>query len=778
MSKERGGACIILLLLTISVWGQKISHHPSQWVEGTIVDDITSSPIEGVEITVMGTDIKTVISDSIGRFKLLIPVGRQQVILSHFSYNKTIKTLLLNSAQPQHLQWPLKLKKENLINEVVVKASVAKNEPQNKMVYTSGRTFSVEETNRYAGTLGDPARMAQSYAGVNAAQDERNDLIIRGNSPIGVQWKVDGYEIPNPNHYGGIGLTGNRVTLLNMNLMRNSDFLTGAFPSEYSNALAGVFDLNLEDRQTYNHFWGQVGWNGFEGGAKGPISQNGSYMVCYRYSFLDVMKKIGLNTKIDPKYQDLTSKLVIPLGKKIDLSILTMVGNSSFSRDDHLNLSSIGSIGQYLNTSADMLFQGANLKYRWNNQNHITWRVSYLDNAVKTTSEWFDKQTDKKTPEWNENATQKRYASAIDYQYNNYLNHRFRMGAKWDSYDANLKQMGQDASLQFRDLTNHRDWLNLFRIYMQDAIKITPSLQATVGVNYQYLIYNNSYSIEPRAALKLQTGSNSALSLAYGRHAQMQPFTTYFTQSEDLLLTNKNLDFSKADHFVMGYNQNLSSYLNFKIEAYYQHLFNIPVENSKHSVFSLINTGAADYIPAQANLVNKGLGRNYGVEMTLEKYMQNNYYYMATGSLFRSQYQTLDQQWRSTAFDAKYMLNLLGGYELWTSATFAVGADLKITFAGGRPYIPVKEVASRQSHHVIYDGDNAYNQRYDNYFRTDLKLYYRQNLSKVYLEFAVDLQNLTNHQNIDYQRYDVSTGKYINYYQTMFFPMYTFKVLF
>ncbi|QZT35896.1 TonB-dependent receptor [Halosquirtibacter xylanolyticus] len=778
MSRWRGIACLSLLLITVSAWGQKRENRPTQWIEGTIVDNITSSPIEDVEIAVKGMQEESVKSDSIGHFKISVPIGRQHIILSHISYKSTIETLLLNTAQPKQVVWSLDLRPENLIDEVVVKSSVPKSEAQNKMAYASGRMFSVEEANRYAGTLGDPARMAQSYAGVNAAQDERNDLIIRGNSPIGVQWKVDGYEIPNPNHYGGIGLTGNRVTLLNMNLMTNSDFLTAAFPAEYSNALAGVFDLSFENRQPKNQFWGQVGWNGFEAGAKGPISKNGSYMVCYRYSFLDVMKKLGMNTKIDPKYQDFTSKLVIPLGEKIDLSLLTLVGNSSFTRDDHNNLSAIATKGQYLNTSADMLFQGASIKYQWNNQNHITWRASYLDNGVKTTSEWFNKESDHRTPEWDENSTQKRYATALDYQFNNYQNHLLRMGVKWDSYDAHLKQSGHDASLQFRPLTNHKDWLHLFRIYIQDAIKITPTLQATLGLNYQYLLYNNSYSIEPRAALKLQTGTRSYVSLAYGRHAQIQPFTTYFTESLDQSLPNKNLDLSKADHFVLSYNQNLSTYLNLKVEAYYQHLFNTPVENNPNSIFSLINTGAADYIPAKDNLVNEGLGRNYGVEMTLEKYMQNNYYYMITGTLFRSQYQTLEQKWRSSAFDAKYMLNLLGGYELWTTSTFAIGADLKVTFAGGRPYIPIDEKVSKETNTIILDGTHAYEQRYNNYFRTDLKLYYRQNLSKVYLEFAVDLQNITNHKNIDYQRYDIAAGRYINYYQTMFFPMYTFKVLF
>lgn len=142
------------------------------------------------------------------------------------------------------------------------------------MATVSARSFTVEETSRYAGSLNDPSRMAANYAGVSSTSDARNDIIIRGNSPLGVLWRLNGMEIPNPNHFGSLGTTGGPVSILNNNLLDKSDFLTGAFPAEYGNALAGVFDLQMRSgNNEKTEFLGQVGFNGFELGAEGPIGK-------------------------------------------------------------------------------------------------------------------------------------------------------------------------------------------------------------------------------------------------------------------------------------------------------------------------------------------------------------------------------------------------------------------------------------------------------------------------------------------------------------------------
>lgn len=185
----------------------------------------------------------------------------------------------------------------------------------------SARQLSTDEAFRYAGTRSDPSRMAQNFAGVSGTNDGRNDIIIRGNSPVGVLWRMDGIDIPNPNHFSTLGATGGPVSILNINTLKNSDFLTSAFPAQYGNALAGVFDLKLRNgNNEKNEFIGQLGFNGFEFGAEGPLNKNSkaSYLVNYRYSMVAALQSIGLNFgtgSATPYYQNSTFKINIPTKK-------------------------------------------------------------------------------------------------------------------------------------------------------------------------------------------------------------------------------------------------------------------------------------------------------------------------------------------------------------------------------------------------------------------------------------------------------------------------------
>ncbi len=204
------------------------------------------------------------------------------------------------------------------------------------MTMVSARMFSVDETARYAGSLNDPARMAQNFAGVQANGDTRNDIIIRGNSPLGVQWRLEGIDIPNPNHFAGIGTSGGAISILNNNNLSNSDFLTGAFPAQYGNALAGIFDLRLRngnDQQRENTI--MFGMNGIEAGTEGPIHKknHSSYIVNYRYSTLGLFDKLGINfgAASIPKYQDGTFKIHLPTKHAGTFDVFAVGGYNSSS---------------------------------------------------------------------------------------------------------------------------------------------------------------------------------------------------------------------------------------------------------------------------------------------------------------------------------------------------------------------------------------------------------------------------------------------------------------
>lgn len=168
--------------------------------------------------------------------------------------------------------------------------------------------------------------MAANFAGVSIVDDSRNDIIIRGNSPIGLLWRLDGVEVPNLNHFSAAGTTGGPVSMINNNLLANSDFFTSAFPAEYGNAMSGVFDLKMRNGNNQKReYVGQIGFNGFELGAEGPFKKGeGSYIVNYRYSVLGLMSKIGMKSgtgDATPYYQDLSFKINLPRTKIGKLSL-------------------------------------------------------------------------------------------------------------------------------------------------------------------------------------------------------------------------------------------------------------------------------------------------------------------------------------------------------------------------------------------------------------------------------------------------------------------------
>lgn len=268
------------LLLLIFIWtlamGAKSQQTITQTVRGTVIDMQTLTPLPGANVILLNSDpIIGVSADENGRFRLEnIPVGRIGIRVTFLGYKDVFMTSLDLLAGKELV---LKIEMEEVAimsEEVVITANSEKDNPINDMASVSARSFTVEETERFAGSRNDVSRMASNYAGVRGTDDSRNDIIIRGNSPSGLLWRLEGVDIPNPNHYGSTESTGGPVSILNNNQLANSDFMTGAFPAEYGNAISGVFDLKMRNGNDEKHeFLGQIGFNGFEFGAEGPISR-------------------------------------------------------------------------------------------------------------------------------------------------------------------------------------------------------------------------------------------------------------------------------------------------------------------------------------------------------------------------------------------------------------------------------------------------------------------------------------------------------------------------
>jgi hypothetical protein len=638
--------------------------------------------------------------------------------------------------------------------------------------------------------LGDPSRMAANFAGVVGGDDSRNDIVVRGNSPTGMLWQLEGLNIPNPNHFGALVATGGPVSILNNNNLDKSDFLTSAFPSQYGNATAGVFDLKLRDgNNEQREFITQVGFNGFELGAEGPFSKKSkaSFIVNYRYSTLAVFQTLGLefgtgsNT---PLYQDLNFKVSIPTGKKGKLSIFGLGGKSSID---------------LLGSKADL--DGENNLYGSENQDQFPKYktgiagISYELNLSEKTFAKLTAGVSATDEDWhadslvrdseNEVIARHRQGEAAfttkKYSLNFYTRTKFdnknslTSGFTVDAMNFGLYNRAIYANLD-RDSVrlDMNENTQLFQAHTTWRHRFTNQLSLNTGVHTQYYALNKQIVAEPRMSLQYVINGKHAVSVGYGIHNQIQNITTSFLLTktpQGNVLTNKDLGFTSSNHYVFTYDWNISSNVRIKAETYYQTLNNVPIERDASS-FSALNTGVS-FGPADVDsLVNKGTGKNYGFELTLERFYNKGYYFLVTTSLFDSKYKGSDGVERNTAFNTQYVVNALGGKEwkLGKKGKF-LSINLKLTTIGGKPLTPVDFALSQQRGRTVYRNDQAFSQRQDAYFRTDIKLSYRKEYEKSTLEISLDLQNVTNNQNIFMQSYNPRTNTVVTQYQQAFFPV-------
>lgn len=770
----------MLVLLSTNIFAQTLQ----QVVRGKVIDAASHQPIPGAVVLVAKTlPIIGVNTDANGNYRIEnCPLGQQQIIISYIGYAPTKVQVIVNSGKETIVNAELEESYVN-IKEIEIKATTDNTKSSNEMATASARQFSVDEANRYAGSFNDPARMASNYAGVSLTSDIRNDIVIRGNSPSGVLWRLDGFDIPNPSHFSATGVGGS-ISILNNNFMANSSFYTSAFPAEYNNALSGVFDIKLRNGNNEKHeFTAQVGFNGFEGNAEGPISKRrgSSYMVGYRYSILSFIKKLGINygTTSVPQYQDLTFKLFFPFAKgSVTWFTVGGIGSNDILGKNVAPTDFVGVKEFNIAFKSIMGVSAVSFNYNLNTK-------SYFRCVAGTTYDGsalvLDTITNSGTTPFR-NEQNNRFKQGAHTYINTKHSTRLtsRIGLITDNigyHNSNVRNYGTVTKTIFNASGNAL----LLRAYAENNYKITPTLTANTGVAYMHFLLNNTHAIEPRAGLAWQALPLHRFSIAYGAHNKYQELPVYFIETPnkngEVALTNKNLKPTQSHQLVASYDWSISEYWRVKVETYYQRLCNAPIEQRATS-FSMLNAGAALSLPYVDSLVSKGLGRNYGAEFTLEQSMHKGFYGLLTLSLFKSEYKAGDNLWRSTAFSSDYASNVLLGKEFKLNQKLTLTSDIKITIAGGRRYSPIDTIATQLAGFVVRNETNAYSQQYKQYQRMDIRVGFRQNFKHAAHELAISLTNVTNHKNIFDVVYN-PTAKAIYYsYQLQFVPILLYRIYF
>ncbi|MEI7594703.1 MAG: carboxypeptidase-like regulatory domain-containing protein [Bacteroidota bacterium] len=777
----------IFLLFSLVLFSQVLTQN----IRGEVVDKVSKYTLPGAYVILFddSSSAKGVTTDANGNFLLpSVPIGRHKLKITYIGYQSQVISIVLFSAKELVLN--IELNEAYITTkEVIIKAS--KSEANNEMSAVSSRVFSIEETERYAGSRGDPARMAMNFAGVSGANDQRNDIIIRGNSPSGLLWKLEDVEIPNPNHFSSAGSTGGPVSMLNNNVLSNSDFMTGAFPAEYGNAMSGVFDLRMRSGNTQKHeFMSQFGFNGAEFGAEGPIcrSNRSSYLINYRYSTVDFMDKMGMNFGISgiPKYQDLSVKLNFPIKNGI-ISLFGLGGISSIamldSKRDSIDLFAQDGVDLY--TGSKLFTAGLSYTQFLNSKTYFKIIISSFSDQAITRIDSLD--FNRKPYNYaTDNTASNRGTISIILSHKTTKNYSFKTGLTIDRLGYGFITKVLDKSINdYIKLTDEQisiiDGKNMLKYYNQWIINLSEKIALYPGVNFIYFDLNKKYQIEPRASIAWKISGIDKLTLGYGMHSKIQTLYTYFLTtrlpSGDYIQTNKNLDFNKSQHLVLAYDKMLNENLRLKVESYYQFLYKIAVD-SRSTSWSALNSGATWGFDAGDSLVNKGTGKNIGLEITLEKFFSKNYYYLLTASLFDSKYKGSDGIERNTAFNGNYVLNALIGKEVVIKKSNVLFFDLKLTYAGGRRYTPINKEESKIQHTTVYYEGKAFSKRANDYIKPDIKIGFRKNGKKVTQEWMVYIENVINRKNMFAQTYDTKNDIITTTNQLGIFPMMQWRIYF
>ena len=785
--KPNFGSKTILLLLFLST--ASFAQNNKQNIRGNVTDKLSQTPIIGATVQIHNSEIQT-LTDEKGNYLLPeIAPDRYEIKVSFVGYKEVvIPNVIVTSGKEVILDITLEDEFKKL-NEVVIKAG-NKAGTINKLATISARTFSMEEVNRFAGGRSDVARLVANFAGVSTPDDSRNDIVIRGNSPVGVLWRIDGMNVTNPNHFAAVGTTGGAVSALNTNLLKNSDFFTSAFPAEYGNATSGVFDIgfrngNAKKRETTIQL-GVI--TGLEATTEGPINKEkgSSYLVGYRYGLASVAQAFGVNigTTATPSYQDFSFKLNSGTSKLGKFSMFGILASSTINISGG-NSNSLYGNGNQVDFASKIGIVGLNHYKQINTKSFISSTIGL--NYSKTDQTSFDFERPANVSFIKEISNVAKTGYNFSSTYNLKVNSKLfiKAGIQDELMGLDLfyktKQSSADA---WKQVWDYKSYTNLAQAFVHGKYNISEQLTLNAGVHSQKFFLNNSFSVEPRLGLKYAVNNKSSFSLGYGLHSQLQPINVYFLQTQNTdgsyAYNNKNLDFTKSKHFVLGYDLQPFKDWRLKTEVYYQAISNVPV-NTFSSSYSMLNTGSSFKTDLEDHLTNAGTGKNYGAEVTLEKFFSNGYYGLFTSSLYRSKYKGSDGVERNTAFNGKYVFNILGGKEwkVGNESRNKISTDIKFTNAGGRAYTPINIEASQTTGHEVVS-TNAYSANYTNYFRLDLKGSYTINSKnkKRSQSFSLDLQNVTNHKNMFSQTYDSQRMSLNTTYQLGFFPNFIYKLQF
>lgn len=782
-----------LLLLPLLFPMTLLSQTLTQTLRGTVTDAVTAQPLAGASVALLGLEPPLgTFTDSAGGFILEnVPIGRYQLQVSYLGYEVlTLAEIQVSSGRQTVQDVQLRERSESL-GEVVVQAQGRGAVLPHPV---SVRTITVEEQFRFPATFYDPARLASSYPGVATQDDQANHISIRGNSPNAVRWRLEGVEIVNPNHTANAGnfsdrpsSAGGGVNILSAQVLGTSSFLTGAFPAGYGNVLGGVLDMNFrEGNDRQQQYVAQAGLIGLEVAAEGPLfspasavqrPQSGlrpSYLVNYRYSFTGLLGLMGVDFGGEEiSFQDVSFHLNFPTKNAGEFGLFGLGGKSKNIFRSPLDSAKITEDKERFDIDFRSQMGAIGLT-------HVLpiGKNSVLRSVAAVSALEHERTADLVafTPEkmrWDDDdISENKLAFSSIFSQKINARQRLRAGLQATLENSNFRTLYTDNFGSF-ELEGEQDGWHL-QPFVEWQVWLSPKLEWTAGLQLSHFTFaSNVTPLEPRTSLSYSPNDRQRFSLAYGLHSQAHLPQVYAVADADV---KHGLGLLRSHHAVAAWRQTFNSMV-LNTEVYYQHLFDVPVSALPADNFSVVNLAGYDELRGQ-QLTTGGTARNYGLDVSLQRFFRGGSYGLVSGSAYRSLYTAADGKERSTRWDGRYLLSVTSGQE-WvrekSGKTKTLGANSRIAWLGGFLDRQVAVAASEAASRTIYQPGSTYSNRLGAYLRFDLRLYLRWERPGRSSMLSLDVQNLFNEENDAYRYYDVVQRRAVVRKQLGFIPVLSWR---
>lgn len=754
-----------------------------QTVKGKIIDVGSKHPIAGATVFISGANpLSGAVTDEDGIFKIdNVPIGRQEIIVSHVSYEPFRLPSFLVISGKENIFFIELNEASTVLEEVVISDGKEAARYEHDLAVVGNHTIHIEEAKRYASSLNDPARMVSSAPGVAGDDFMENAIVIRGNSSRGLLWRVEGIDVPNPNHFAEEGDSGGGVSIINGHMLDHSHLLTGAFPSRYGNALSGVLDLRLRNgNNEKREYYFQASSMGLDMAAEGPFAKgkSASYLINYRYSSFSLLDKAGFSfspSNTATRFQDLSFKMNFPTKKSGTFSFFGIGGLSSYQLDS----SSVK--GKY---SSTMGILALSHDYQINTSTSLRSSISLSGTEIDQVRDY--QSFSSLNYQYQETFIKKFARASVTINKKLSAHHLLEGGVFYSQmmfdFKDQIKEEIQGNSDRIFSFFDDKGQAGLTQGYLSWQSRIGEKWLFVNGLHAMHFGLNGKTSLEPRTSISYYLSSRHSLHAAYGVHSRIEPLQYYFARfimpDQSEVQYNKDLGFTKARHYNLAYNFTVRDDLFFKAEAYYQDLYNIAVRNDSASIFSTISVyeGFTNF-----ELINQGTGTNYGLEVSLEKSFTNNYYFNVNGSLFKATYVTKNFVERNTPYNGSFNAHILAGKVVGlgeNKKNKTLSVNTRAVWRGGKRYIPINIMKSRENGTVVLDFQEAYNHQLEDYTRLDLQLTYRFNLPRYTGEWKLDVFNLTGERNITQLFYDTVNKDIKHQTQLGIFPVLSYRMEF